>query len=129
MDLSALPRDNEDLDTGALSDQTMNSQAVSHTEVSTDEVLEMETTDKQTPDDPDVPEVGIETTINEQSNGDQNDNNHHDSDEKEPMFSGRSIAYCHAIEDARDKHFKVKLSMLTNAELEHYLNMKPDNDI
>ena len=33
------------------------------------------------------------------------------------------------VEDARNKHFRVNLVLLTNAELEKHLNMKPDNDI
>ena len=43
--------------------------------------------------------------------------------------TGPSIALCHAVEDTRNKHYRVKLVLLTNAELEKYLNMKPDNDI
>ena len=39
----------------------------------------------------------------------------------------RTVEYCRAVEDARDKHLKIKLVMLTNAELEQYLNAKTDN--
>ena len=39
----------------------------------------------------------------------------------------RTAEFCRAVEDARDKHLKIKLVMLTNAELEQYLNVKADN--
>ena len=79
-------------------------------------------------DDLEVPEVGEEITVNKTVS----DHSSLETTTKPPTPTpptGPSIALCRAVEDARDKHCRVRLVALTNAELEKYLNMKPDNDI
>ena len=113
LNLSVLPRDDYEI----ASDPTVCSKAASDTETSIKEGLNA--------DDLEVPEVGAETMVN------QTDSDH--SSLKMTITptppTGPSIALCRAVEDARNKHYRVKLVALTNAGLEKYLNMKPDNDI
>ena len=116
LNLSVLPRDDYEI----ASDPTVCSKAASDTETSIKEGLDA--------DDPEVPEVGAETMVN------QTDSNHSslETTTTPPTPTpptGPSIALCHAVEDARNKYYRVKLVPLTNAELEKHLNMKPDNDI
>ena len=121
-----IPRNEYELDNGIVSDPTVCSQAASNTETSFDESPDV--AEQPTPDDPEIPEVGVETTVNQI-----------DSDHSSPETittpptptppPGPSIALCHAVEDACNKHYRVNLVLLTNAELEKHLNMKPDNDI
>ena len=60
LNLSVVPLENNDLDTGMQSDYTINSQAVSHTEISE---TDLDVEEQVVPNDPAVPEVGVETTI------------------------------------------------------------------
>ena len=126
LNLSVLPHDDYEVDNGIVSDPTVYSQAASNKETSIDESLNA--TEQPTPDDPEIPEVGAETTVNQT-----------DSDHSSPEIittpptptppTGPSITLCRAVEDTRNKHYRVNLVMLTNAELEKHLNMKLDNDI
>ena len=126
LNLSVLPCNEYELDNGIVSDPTVCSQAASNTETSFDESPDV--AEQPMPDDPEIPEVGAETTVNQI-----------DSDHSSPETittpptptppPGPSIALCCAVEDARNKHYRVNLVLLTNAELEKHLNMKPDNDI
>ena len=124
LNLSVVPLENIELDTGMQSDHTINSQAVSHTEVSETDV---DVEEQVLPDDPAVPKVGVETTIQSDSPEDHADTEQNSEENVFPQ-PYRSVAYCHAVEDAHDKNLKIKLVMMTNAELDRYLNMKPDNN-
>ena len=104
------PAVNEALDTGNMSAHTAN-----------------EDTDVVMPDDPDVPEVGAETTVLSDSQEINNNFKSSDTEESSRAKLVRTAEFCRAVEDARDKHLKIKLVMLTNAELDYYLNVKPDN--
>ena len=78
------------------------------------------------PDDLEVPEIGVETTLPLNSTLNQQG-----IDEPENTVfpqPHRSTDYCKAVEDARGKHLKIRLVMLTNSELERYLCTKTDND-
>ena len=126
LNLSVLPRNEYELDSWIVSDPTVCSHAASNTETSFEESPDV--AEQPTPDDPEIPEVGEETTVN------QIDSDHSIpetiSTPPTPTSScGPSIALCRAVEDARNKHYRVNLVLLTNAELEKHLNMKPDNDI
>ena len=126
LNLSVLPRDDYELENGIVSDPTVCSQAASNTETSIEE--SPDAAEQPMPDDPEIPEVGAETTVNQT-----------DSDHSSPETittpptptppTGPSITLCRAVEDARNKLCRVNLVLLTNAELEKHLNMKPDNDI
>ena len=121
LNLSVLPRDNID---SVVSDPTVCSIAASNTETS---IESPETVSLSTPDDPEVQEVGAETDVNlsETEQGNQ------EVITKPPTLiprAGTSLALCRAVEDAHNKHFRVDLVLLTNAELEKYLAMKPDNN-
>ena len=107
----ALPTANEALDTGIVPDHFTNSENIT--------TADADVTSPELPDDPTVPEVGAETTVLSDSQEDSEQ-----SSFEQPV---RTAAFCRAVEDARDKHLKVKLEMLTNAELEKYLNVKTDN--
>ena len=120
LNLSVLPRDNYEIENGIVSDPTVCSKAASDTETSIKESLDA--------DDPEVPEVGAETTV------DQTDSDHSSLETTTTPPTPTpptqpSMALCRAVEDTRNKHYRVKLVLLTNAELEKRLNMKPDNDI
>ena len=123
LNLSVVPLENNDLDTGMQSDHTINSQAVSHTEVSETDV---DVEEQVLPNDPAVPEVGVETTIQSDS---PEDHSHIEQNLEEIVIPqpDHSVAYCHAVEDACDKNLKIKLVMMTNAELSRYLTTKLDN--
>ena len=116
LNLSVLPHDDYEI----ASDPTVCSKAASDTETSIKEGLDA--------DDLEVPEVGAETTVN-QTDSDHSSLEITTTPPTPTPPTGPSIALCHAVEDARNKHYRVKLVLLTNAELEKYLNMKPDNDI
>ena len=118
----APPAVNETLDTGNVSNHTVNNQVMSHS-VATTEDTEVD----RLPDDPDVPEVGVETTVLSDLQEGSNNVKSSDTEEIPSVKPVRTAEYCRAVEDARDKHLKIKLVMLTNAELEKYLNAKPDN--
>ena len=127
LNLSVLRCSELELDSGIVSDPTICSQAASNTETSSfDEISDV--VDQPAPDDPEIPEVGAETTVN------QNDSDHSSPETITTLPTptpprGPSLTLCHAVEDARNKHCRVNLVMLTNAKLEKHLNMKPDNDI
>ena len=84
------PRDDYELDNGLVSDPTICSQAASHTETSIEESLDV--AEQQTPDDPEIPEVGAETTVN------QTDSDHSNRDNNATPPTGPSIALCRAVE-------------------------------
>ena len=116
LNLSVLPRDEQEI----ASEPTVCSKAASDTETSTKEGLDA--------DDLEVPEMGAETTVN-QTDSDHSSLEMTTTPPTPTPTTGPSIALCRVVEDARNKHYRVKLVRLTNAELEKYLNMKPDNDI
>ena len=72
--------------------------------------------------------MGAETTVN-QIDSDHSSPETITSPPTPTPPCGPSIALCCAVEDACNKHYRVNLVLLTNAELEKHLNMKPDNDI
>ena len=119
LNLSAIPReDNESL----ASNPTVHSTAASNTETSFDSP---EAVTLPTLSDPEVPEVGAETTVILSDPSDQEPNTRPPTPTPP---SGTSLALCHAVEDARNKCFRVDLVPLTNADLMKHSIMKPDND-
>ena len=120
LNLSALPQEDTD---SLVSNPTVHSTAASNTETSFDSP---EAVALPTLSDPEVPEVSADTTVNLIEPSDQESNTRPPT----PTAPSRtSLALCHAVEDACNKLFQVDLVPLTNAELERYLIMKPDNII
>ena len=69
-------------------------------------------------DIPNIPDIGKEVEINNSSDSSDNSN--------ESLKSRRSAPYLSAIDNAREKLLSIKLSHLTNAELEKYLGTNKD---
>ena len=120
LNLSVLPSGDCKVENGIASDPTVCSKAASDTETLIKESLDA--------DVPEVPEVGAETMIN-QIDSDHSSLEMTATSPTPTPTTGPSIALCRAVEDARNKNLRVKLVLLTNAEVEKHLNMKPDNDI
>ena len=108
-----------------MSNPTVHSTVASNTETSFDSP---EAVALPTPDDPEVPEVGAEMAVN-QSVTEPGDQEVITTPPTPTPPAGTSLALCCAVEDTRNKHFRVDLVLLTNAELEKHLVMKPDNVI
>ena len=104
-----MPHDDYEVENGIASDPIVCSKAASDTETSIEESPDAE--------DPEVPEVGAETTVN------QTDSDHISPETTTTpptprLPTGPPTALCHAVEDTRNKHYRVNLVLLTNAELE-----------
>ena len=80
---------NDSLDTGNVSINTANKD-----------------TELVMPDDPDVPEVGAETTVLSDSQDINNNTESSDTEDKSCAQPVRTVEFCRAVEDARDKHLK-----------------------
>ena len=106
LNLSVLPCDDYEI----ASDPTVCSKAASDTETSIKEGLDG--------DDLEVPEVGVETTVN-QTDSDHSSLEMTTTPSTPTPPTGPSIALCHAVEDTCIKHYRVKFVLLTNAELKN----------
>ena len=99
----------------------MHSTAASNTETSFDS---LEAVTLHTQSDREVPEVGVETAVFLSDPSDQESNTRPPTPTPP---SGTSLALCRAVEDARNKCFRVDLVPLTNADLMRHLITKSDN--
>ena len=120
LNLCGTPRnDNESV----ASNPTVHSTAASNTETSFDSP---EAATLPTLSDPDVAEVGADTSVTLSDPSDHELNTKPSTPTPTPP-SGPSLALCHAAEDARNKCFRVDLVQLTKADLMKHSITKPDN--